>query len=80
VAISLVFAVQDALANEVLCPAFNQRRKQFNVVAWALTGEDLFKPVAERQPDIAVISATLQDEPTAGLRALRELGLTRSSK
>jgi DNA-binding NarL/FixJ family response regulator len=55
VAISLLVAAPSGLGNEMLCRAFNRRRKQFNVVA------------------------TLEDDATAGLQALRELRLTRSS-
>jgi CheY-like chemotaxis protein len=58
---------------------FKQRRKQFKVVACALSWKDLLKRVAQHQPDVALISATLENEPTAGLQALRELSLTRSS-
>jgi DNA-binding NarL/FixJ family response regulator len=79
VAISLVIAAHSALGNTVVCRVFNQRRKQFNVVASAVTPTDLIKRVAEHQPDVVLISAGLQDDPTAGLRALRELRLARSS-
>lgn len=63
----------------MLCRAFKRRRKQFNVVACALTRKDLLKQVAQHQPDVALISATLEYEPRAGLQALPELRLTRSS-
>jgi DNA-binding NarL/FixJ family response regulator len=78
-AIPLVIAPQDALANEVLCRAFNRRRNQLNVLACALNGKDLLKQVAEHQPDVAVISASLEDEPTAALQVLRGLRLAGSS-
>jgi DNA-binding NarL/FixJ family response regulator len=79
VAISLVIAAQDALVNEVLSRAFDRRRNQFNVLACALIGKDLLKQVAEHQPDVAVISASLEDEPTAALQVLRGLRLPGSS-
>jgi len=79
VAISLVVAAPSALGNEMLYRAFKQRRKQFNVVACALTRKDLLKQVAEHQPDVALVSARLEDAPRAGFQALRELRLTRSS-
>jgi DNA-binding NarL/FixJ family response regulator len=79
VAISLVVAAQNALGNEMLCRAFKQRRKQFNVVGSALTGKDLLKQVAQHQPNVALISENLEDEPRAGLQALRELRVNRSS-
>lgn len=79
VAISLAVAAQNALANEVLCRAFNRRRKQFDVVACAFTGKDLLKQIARHRPDVALISASLEDEPTAALQVLRGLRLSRSS-
>ena len=79
VAISLVVAAKNALGNEMLCRAFKQRRKQFNVVGSALTGKDLLKQVAQHQPNVALISENLEDEPRAGLQALRELHVNRSS-
>jgi DNA-binding NarL/FixJ family response regulator len=78
-AISLVVAATSALANEMLCRAFKQRGKQFKVVACALSPKDLLKEVAEHQPDVALFSASLEDEPTAGLQVLRELRLARLS-
>jgi DNA-binding NarL/FixJ family response regulator len=77
--ISLVVAAPNALGNEMLCRAFKQRGKEFKVVACAVTRKDLLKQVAEHQPDVALFSASLEDESTAGLQALRELRLTRSS-
>jgi DNA-binding NarL/FixJ family response regulator len=79
VAITLVVAAPSALTSEVLCRAFNQRRKQLNVVAFALSRKDLCKQVAERKPNIALISARMEDDPTAGLHALQQLRLARSS-
>jgi DNA-binding NarL/FixJ family response regulator len=79
VPVSLLIAVPSTLANEVFCRAFKQRRKQFNVVASALTRKDLLEKVAEHQPDVALISVSLEDEPTAGLQVLRDLRLARSS-
>jgi DNA-binding NarL/FixJ family response regulator len=76
--ISLLVAAANTLANDALCRAFNRRRNQFKVVACALTRNDLLKQVVEHQPDVALISASLEDEPTAGLQALRDLHLTRS--
>jgi DNA-binding NarL/FixJ family response regulator len=73
VAISLVIAAHSPLGNEVVCRAFNPRRRQFNILGSACTRTDLIKQVAEHRPDIAVISASLQDGPTSGLLALPQL-------
>jgi DNA-binding NarL/FixJ family response regulator len=78
-AISLVVAASSALGNELLCRAFKQRGKQFKVVASALTRKDLLRQVGEHQPDVALFSASLEGEPRAGLQALQELRLARSS-
>jgi DNA-binding NarL/FixJ family response regulator len=78
-AISLVIAAHDALANEVLCRAFDRRRKKFDVVACALAGRDFLKQVAQHHPDVAVISASLDGEPKAALQVLRGLRLAGSS-
>jgi len=58
VAIALVVAAEKALGNELLSRAFNQCRKQFNVVACALTWKDLLKEVVQHQLDVAGLSAT----------------------
>jgi len=78
-AISLIIAAHDALANEVLCRAFYRRPKHFGVVACALAGSDLLKQVAQHHPDVAVISASLAGEPKAALQVLRRLRLAGSS-
>jgi DNA-binding NarL/FixJ family response regulator len=77
--ISLVLGAPSTLANDVLCRGFNQRRKHFNVVGSAHTRKDFLKLVGEHQPDVALIDANLENKPGGGLRALRELSLTRSS-
>jgi DNA-binding NarL/FixJ family response regulator len=79
VAISVIVAARCALANEMLCRALKQRGKQFKVVGSACSRKDLLKQIAEHQPDVALISASLEDEPPAGLQALRELRLSGSS-
>jgi len=77
--ISLVIATSNALSNDLLRRAFNQRRKHFKVVASAYAGKDLLKQVTERQPGAVLISADFENRPLGGLQALRELNVTHSS-
>jgi len=78
-AISLVIAGANALSNDVLRRAFKRRAKQFNVLACVLTRRELVEQLAKSQPDVVVVSAGLEGKPSAGLEALRDLRLTRSS-
>lgn len=78
-AITLVIAAPSALTGEVLCRALNNRRKQFKVLGCTNTKKDFLEQVAEHRPDVVLIDARLERHPTAGLQALRELRLPRSS-
>jgi DNA-binding NarL/FixJ family response regulator len=77
--VSLLIAVSNALACDLLCRAFNQRRRQFKVVASVCTRKDLFQQVEAHHPDSVLLSANLENKPTGGLQALRELSLTHPS-
>lgn len=70
--VRLIIAVQGLLANDVLCRAFT-RRKDINVVGSAQSREELLKQVAEHQPDVVLMSASLEGQPAGGLRALSQL-------
>jgi DNA-binding NarL/FixJ family response regulator len=48
------------------------------VVGTAFSSEEVLKQVAEHQPQVTLVSAHLQDGPTAGLKALRELHASKS--
>jgi DNA-binding NarL/FixJ family response regulator len=73
VSISLIIACRSPIATESLCVALKRHRKHFNVVGTALSSKELLKQVAQHRPNVALVSAELQDGPTAGLRVLREL-------
>jgi DNA-binding NarL/FixJ family response regulator len=75
--VRLLIAVRSPLGDDVLCRAFT-RRKDIKVVGSAHSREELLKQVAEHQPDVALISASLEGQPTGGLQALSELRLMRS--
>jgi DNA-binding NarL/FixJ family response regulator len=72
--VRLIIAVGCPLVNDVLCRAF-ARRKDINVVGSAHSREELLKQVAEHQPDVALMSASLDGQPAGGLQALSELRL-----
>jgi len=76
--ISILIAASSTLTNDLLCRGFNQRRKHFNLVASVYTRKHLLQEVAAHQPNVVLISANLENKPTGGLQALRELRLTRS--
>ena len=71
--ISVIVACRNPMESELLSAALKQHRKHFDVVATAFSSKELLKQVAEHHPQVALISADLQDGPTAGLKALREL-------
>jgi DNA-binding NarL/FixJ family response regulator len=61
------------MASELLSAALNQHRKHFQVVAKVSSSKELLKQVAEHHPQVVLINVGLEDGPTSGLRALREL-------
>jgi DNA-binding NarL/FixJ family response regulator len=79
VSISVIIAGRNPMASESLCAALKRHRKHFDVVGTALSSKELLKQVAEHQPQVALVSAELQDGPRAGLRALRELRASKSA-
>ncbi len=77
-AISIIVAGRNAMASESLCACLKKHRKHFDVVGTVLSSKELLKQVAQLQPDLVLVSAELQDGPTAGLKALRELRASKS--
>ena len=77
--VSILVAASNSLAKDLLCRALNQRRKHFKVVAGVHDRKDLLKHVTDYQPDVVLIFADLENRPTGGLQALRELNLTHPS-
>ena len=76
--ISVIVAHRNLIASESLAAALKQRRNLFDVVATACSSKELLKQVAEHHPQVALINVHLEDGPTAGLRALRELPVSYS--
>jgi len=77
--ISIIIGAPSTLAIDLLRRAFYQRRKHFKVVAGARTRKELLTQVAKHQAEVILIRTELENHPTGGLQALRELRLTRSS-
>jgi DNA-binding NarL/FixJ family response regulator len=50
-----------------------ERRGQFLVVGCVHSSSELLKQVAERQPEVAVISSILEGDPVGGLKVVRQL-------
>jgi DNA-binding NarL/FixJ family response regulator len=75
--VRIVIAASNPLVTDVLCRAF-RRRKDIDVVGSAHSREELLNQVAEHHPDVALMSASLEGQPTGGLEALSELRLKRS--
>jgi DNA-binding NarL/FixJ family response regulator len=74
---SVVLAHPSTLACEALSRGLSGCRGSFHVLGWAIDGTDALKKITDRQPDVAVISADLQDGAKAGFKVLRELRLAR---
>ena len=71
--ISIVVAQRTALAGQLLCRALKGQRRHFVVMCCVDKPNELLKQVAAHHPDIAVISATLEGDPTGGLKVVQEL-------
>lgn len=71
--VSVVVALRSRMKCELMCHALRAQKQQFVVMAAVLTAEELVKKVAEHRPDVTVIDSNLQNDPKAGLKALREL-------
>ena len=61
------------MATQLLCHALKEQRGHFLVVGCVHTPKELLKQVAEHQPDVAVISSSLEGDPEGGLKVVREL-------
>ena len=78
-ATSLVLAHPSNLACEMLCRGLSGCRGKFHVLGWAVDGTEALKQITDHHPDVALISAALQDGPKAGFKVLRELRVSRHS-
>lgn len=70
--ISVLVASPHAIARELLMSALN-KLEHFQVIDCVSTARDVLKVVHSASPNVALISATLDDGPLSGFGALREL-------
>jgi DNA-binding NarL/FixJ family response regulator len=79
---SSIVTIFVAEANQLNCElvekAFKARRNGVCVVGSAVNSEVALTLLKEREPDVAVVSAQLQEGPLEGYRLLRELRANRS--
>jgi DNA-binding NarL/FixJ family response regulator len=72
-AISVATIERNPMMSELLGRALQGHYKHFSVVACGGSTQDFLVKVAEHKPDIAVVSAILQNDPGGGLKLVREL-------
>jgi DNA-binding NarL/FixJ family response regulator len=77
--ISVLVAQRTALAGQLLCHVLKEQRKHFVVVGCEHTQKEFLKQAAQHQPDVAVISSNLEDDPQGGLKVMRELRVSSPS-
>jgi DNA-binding NarL/FixJ family response regulator len=78
-ATSIVLAHPSNLACETLSRGLSGCRGKFHVLGWAVDATEALKLVIDHHPDVALITAALQDGPEAGFKVLRELRISRHS-
>jgi CheY-like chemotaxis protein len=71
--ISVIVAQRTAMGGQLLCRALTEQRRHLVVVGCTHTPKELLKRIAEHQPDVAVISSSLEGDPKGGLKVVREL-------
>ncbi len=71
--IRVLISAPTPIACELLAEAL--RRSKFQVVASLVSVADFGRAAENDRPDVALVSAALQEGPLAGLRALRDLHL-----
>jgi DNA-binding NarL/FixJ family response regulator len=71
--ISVIVAQRTAMAGQLLCRALKEQRKHLVVVGCTETPNEFLKQVAEHEPDVAVVSSSLDNDPQGGIKILREL-------
>ncbi len=58
---------------QLLGAALRDCQHHFDVISYATNSREITEAVAQREPNIAVVSANLKDGPVASLRAVRDL-------
>lgn len=71
--ISVLVADSSQMGCQLMAKALRRSHYRFNVVGAAVDSAGILNFAKEHQPDLAVISANLQDGPLMGFKVLREL-------
>jgi two-component system nitrate/nitrite response regulator NarL len=71
--ISVLISDSSRMGCQLLSNVLKASRYRFSVAAFATSSSELSAALDENESDVAIISATLQDGPLSGLRAMREL-------
>ena len=72
-AIRVLIADDSPLGCQLLKNAFKRSRRQFDVVASAVSSHEVMQHISRERLDVALISADLQDGPLSGLQALPQI-------
>jgi two-component system nitrate/nitrite response regulator NarL len=71
--ISVLISDSSRMGCQLLSNVLKASRYRFSIAAFAISSQDLSAAVGDNEPDVAVISATLQDGSLSGLRVMREI-------
>jgi DNA-binding NarL/FixJ family response regulator len=71
--ISVLISDSSRMGCQLLSNVLKASRYRFSIAAFVTSSSELCAAVDESEPDVAVISATLQDGSLSGLRIMREL-------
>jgi DNA-binding NarL/FixJ family response regulator len=71
--ISVLISDSSRMGCQLLSNVLKTSRYRFGVAAFATSSKELSAAVDDSEPDVAVISATLQDGALSGLRAMRQI-------
>ena len=71
--IQVLVADADPMGSQLISGALKRCRNQFDIVAMSSDSSDAILKLNEHKPDVAVISAELQDGPLMGFKVLNEL-------
>jgi DNA-binding NarL/FixJ family response regulator len=71
--ISVLISDSSRMGCQLLANVLKASRYKFSIVSFATSSRELAAGIREAEPEVAVVSATLQDGALSGLRAMREI-------
>jgi DNA-binding NarL/FixJ family response regulator len=71
--IGVLVAEANQMGRQLMAAAFRDQERRMRVEVIATDSSAIVKVVQKKRPDVVVISARLEDGPTAGLKVLHEL-------